>query len=423
MTKADAVQGLNDASLGAPAGTIESVIDAIVAMALPIHGAETIEIGAALGRVLAADVCSPSQLPVFDNSAVDGFGIGRLALDTAPCRLSLAGRVAAGRSAPSPPLGDGEAVRLLTGAPIPPGVRAVVAEEHCERSTAAIVLRRPVREGLNIRRAGEDIRVGAVAVAAGQRIDARHVALLAGIGCREVSVRSRVRVGILSSGSELVDAGAELPPGKIRNVNGPMLRALLSQSWLEVCDFGICPDDPEALTRSIGAAAGRTDVLLATGGVFGSDTDCLAMAVAGLGGTVVHCQVAMKPGKRLLIGRVGRMLVLALPGNPTAALVSFLLFGRPLLARTAGLVAIFQPECTAITAERLPHAAGRTEFTFVRVCGRAGDGSPLVEPMGRGSSHVSRLAEADGLAQLPASEGDIPVGSRVAVLLFRPSLL
>lgn len=419
MTKFDSGRTIaGQCSSGQLLEPIERVRAAILAQAEPVDGTERVPAGAALGRVVARGVDSSVNVPPFDNSAVDGYGVGEEALGRpAPQYLRLTGSAFAGGPLAGS-LAIGEAIRVTTGAAIPKEVRAVAAEEHCARTEGGVTLLRSLADGLNIRRAGEDIVAGATVIEAGQVVDARHCAVLAGIGCRELTVRRRLRVGVLSNGNELVEAGGHCGPGKICDVNRPMLLALVARPWIEPVDLGIAGDDARELAALLQAAAKRVDIVLISGGVFGSDADCVAAALALNGGVVRQHQVAMKPGKRLLSGRIGAMTVLALPGNPLAALVGFILFGRPLLAALAGASPEGQPDSEAIAAGAFIHAPGRTEFVPSRIAGRSGCGRLLVEGAGRGGAvHLSPLASADGLVELPAQEGDLAPG---AVLRFHP---
>jgi molybdopterin molybdotransferase len=399
---------------------IEAALQIAIAVTAPVSGNEMIAVDACAGRVTARPVLSGIPLPPFDQSAVDGYGIhvediasGR----TGPFRLM--GKVAAG-SRHAPTLALGEAVRLLTGAAIPQSVGAVVMEEKttaCERS---VTIGRPAEPGLNIRRAGEDVGERTEILEAGTLIDARHIAILTASGTRDVSVRRRVRVAVLSTGDELIRSDTVRLEGQIHDSNGPMLQALFASPALELRMLGCCPDHPARLTREIAGASRLFDLLLCSGGVSGSDADHVAASVLAAGGTCKKISLALKPGKPLAIGRVGGMAILALPGNPVAALVGALLFARPMLRALTGQSTHVQATIMARAVSTFPHRLGRTEFVPVRVVDHDSSGTPLLEKLGRGgSARLRPLVIADGLGCIPGDMDDLPAGAPLRYYPFR----
>ena len=403
-----------DCAAGVPLHPVDAAFAEIVALAEPVRSAERIAAGRAAGRVLARDVTTSMPLPPFDHSAVDGFGIAQGDLDKPPpLRLSVSAHIAAGgRIAPAPRAG--EAVRLFTGAPVPPGVTAVVLEERCRLDGSALTVGVPVPDGANIRRAGEDVPKGATIVEAGSLLDARHIAILIAAGVSGVEVLRPVRIGILSNGNELRDADAALEAGQIHDANRPMLAALLAGPWTEVIDLGRHRDDVETLRGVFAAGAKKADIVISSGGVAGSDADHVARAVALAGGAMRRFRLAIKPGKPILAGRLGGAAVLGLPGNPVAAMVNFLLFGRALVRATAGLQIERPAGQSAVTASPFGHALGRTEFVPVKAVG-ADRGRPLIEKLGRGgSARLRPLVLADGFAEISSDEGELPAGASIA---------
>ncbi len=362
--------------------------------AVALTGEAVMTPAAALGRVLAAAPRAALSLPPFDQSAMDGYGLHEADLVTgATPRISR--RIAAG-DMPGATVGPDEAVRILTGAPVPSGVAAVVMEEHVTLRNGRLSSRRALRPGTNIRRRGEDLAEGDFLLARGTRLDARHVALLAAAGVEEVAVRRQVRVALLSNGNELGTA--------IRDSNRPMLRALLARPEIACTDLGVLPDDPAALAGALWQAATEHDLILASGGVSGSDADHLPRALAAAGGEAAVLKLALKPGKPLAHGRLGDALCLFLPGNPLAALVGMLVLGRPLLARLAGQAEeLGPPSVAARAAAGFTRKPGREEFMPARIAGHDDAGLPLLEPSGPyGSARLKPLAVADGLLWLPA---------------------
>lgn len=377
--------------------------------ARPVPGEELLAPAMAAGRVLAAAPRSARSLPPFDQSAMDGYALhaADLVAGAAPRILR---RVAAG-DLPGSAMGPGEAVRVLTGAPVPTGAAAVVMEEHVGLREGRVEPRRVLRPGTNIRRRGEDLAAGAVLLAPGTRLDARHLALLAAARVEAVQVRRRVRVALLSNGNELGAA--------IRDSNRPMLAALLARPEVALTDLGVLPDDPAALAAALWGAAREHDLILASGGVSGSDADHLPAALRAAGGEVEVLRLAQKPGKPLAHGRLGGAACLFLPGNPLAALVGFLTLGRPLLARLAGLSAeMGPPPVAAVAARGFARKPGREEFLPARVVGEDDSGLPLVEPAGPfGSARLVPLAAAEGLLWLAAETGQVRPGD---ALRFHP---
>ena len=387
----------------------------IVAFASPVTESQSLPLDLANGRVLARNVATPIPLPPFDNSAVDGYGITADDADRQPpIRLSVTAQIVAGAPGGSG-LRQGEAVRILTGAAVPPGVVAVVMEERCRRDGNRLTLSEPAPSGMNLRRRGEDVAEDATIVAAGMLLDARHIAILAASGTCKVDVVRPIRVGILSNGNELRQSNEPLAAGQIHDANRPMLKAMLARPWIEVIDLGCHSDDEEILSRVFALGAAQVDVIISSGGVTGSDADHIERAVVAAGGLAQRFRLSIKPGKPILAGRLGRTSILGLPGNPVAAMVDYLLFGRPLVAATAGLPGKLPIGQKAIAATSFAHVFGRTEFVPARIVGFHETGCPTVEWLGRGgSARLRPLALADGFAEIPADTGELQSESVVA---------
>lgn len=365
----------------------------LLAAALPVGGSERCPLDAALGRVLAAAPQAMLDLPPFDQSAMDGYGL--TAADLRPgAAPRLVRRIAAGEP-PGAAIAPGETVRVLTGAALPEGVAAVAMEEHAAREADRVRAHRRLRSGDNIRRRGEDVARGAQLAEPGTRLDARHLALFAAAGVAEVTVARRLRVALLSNGNELGTA--------IHDSNRPMLRALLARPEIACADLGVLPDDRAAIAAALAGAARQHDLIIATGGVSGSDADHLPGAILDAGGRVETLKLALKPGKPLAHGRIGAALCLCLPGNPLAALVTMLLFGRPLLARLAGTGEEPARPCAAVAGEGFARRPGREEYAPARIAGHDACGRPVLERLGGGgSARLLPLSRADGLLWLPA---------------------
>jgi len=389
--------------------TVEDALTVALAAVRRVSGTETLPLRGSVGRVAACDVAASMPLPPFDQSAVDGYGIRYDDLATATGKgFRQAGTTFAGASHTACP-NPGEAVRLLTGAPIPFGVDAVVMEEKVRVVGAEITFDRLTESGLNIRRRGEDVGAGSTIVETGTVIDARHMAILAASGVSKVKVRRQIEVGVLSTGSELAAAGQPLAMHQIHDSNGPMLAALLDAPALRVTSLGRCRDDRGRLTRRLTQIARSYDLLVCSGGVSGSDADHIVDAVREAGGACTKLSLALKPGKPLAVGVIGKMAILALPGNPFASLVGALLFARPMLQSLAGSYRGCHHPIAALTNEKFPHRIGRLELVPVRVASLDDHGVPLLEKLGRGgSARLWPLIVADGLASIPAGVADLP---------------
>jgi molybdopterin molybdotransferase len=391
-------------------------------MVRPVAETETQPVGLSVGRVSAGSVAASLPLPPFDQSAVDGYGFRYEDLATAATkRFRQAGMTFAGSSHSTSPKA-GEVVRLLTGAPIPSGVEAVVMEEKIRRVGSQITFDRPIESGLNIRRRGEDVGIGFTILEAGTIIDARHVAILAASGVPNIKVRRQINVGILSTGSELVAANQPLGLHQIHDSNGPMLASLLAAPALRVRQLGRCRDDRGRLTRRLIQIARSYDLLVCSGGVSGSDADHIVTSVEDAGGACSKLSLALKPGKPLAVGAIANMAVLALPGNPFACLVGALLFARPMLQSLAGNYRGRGQPVAARTNQIFSHRPGRLEFVPVRVSSWDNRGVPALEKLGRGgSARLLPLIEADGLASIPADAGDLTPTSPIDYYPFRSS--
>lgn len=383
---------------------------------------ETLPLAAALGRVLAGDLPSPIDLPGADNAAMDGYAVRSADLQSpaAEVRLRLLGRALAGHpwAGELPP---GGAVRVTTGAVLPPGADSVVPQELCrtEGDDSLVVPARAVAAGANRRCRGDDLRAGAQALAAGTLLRPAQIALLAALGLREVTVQRRLRVAFASSGDELRQPGQPLAAGAVYDSNRPMLRALLQDIGAETIDLGHLPDDPPRIRAALAEAAAAADAVLTTGGVSVGEADHLRTALQAQG-DIVFWRVAMRPGRPLVCGRLDRagrrVPMFGLPGNPVAAMVAFLLVVRPALWKAAGAAADPSLWLRARLQAPLRKPAQRAEAVRVWLQ-REANGDWLAAPLPQqGSGAVAALAAADGLMLLPAGVSELSTGAEVDVL-------
>jgi molybdopterin molybdotransferase len=394
-----------------------------------IERLEPVELPAfeALGLVLAADVASTGPIPPFANTAMDGYAVRAHntvgATADAPVRLRVAGDLPAGH-APTIPVGNGEAIRIMTGAPMPEGADAIVMVELTEPDGVdGVLVRQEAREGDHVRRAGGDVGPGEVVFRAGTVLGPAHLGVLASIDVGRVRVYRRARVGVLSTGDELVESGA-LSPGKIRDANRPMLLALLEQAGVEAVNLGMAPDDEAAMTATLEDALARCDAVITSGGVSVGDYDYVSATLERIAADdpdnrsrVNWYQVAIRPAKPLCFAVLRGRPVFGLPGNPVSSLVSFELFARPALLTMMGRTDPFRTEVVA----RADHAFLRKpdgKLHLDRVTVRVDDGRYVVASVGKQESNtLAATALADALVLLPDGDG-VDEGADVRVMLL-----
>ena len=371
----------------------------------------------ALGLVLAERIVAGEVVPPFDNSAVDGYAVRAADVADVPVELSVVDEIAAG-AAPSREVGAGEAIRIMTGAPMPDGADAVVMVEDSERiGDAQVRLTRSVPAGASIRRAGDDVRIGDELFGPGTTITAAVAAVLASVNATVVEVHPRPRVAVLSTGDELVDDGSSLALGQIRESNKTMLAALLLDAGCEVIDLGVVRDDEAELERVLRETAADCDAIVSSGGVSMGDYD-VVKAVLGRIADMHWMQIAIKPAKPFAFGRLDGTPIFGLPGNPVSSLVSFELLARPALRRMMGHRRLTRSGIVAVADVALDRQPDG-KVHFVRVNGEfADDGRFHVRPVGaQGSHQLAATALADAMAVVPDGPG-IPAGSDVAALLL-----
>lgn len=380
--------------------------------------------GDALGDVATDDCVATSAMPPFANTAMDGFAVRAAdvasASDDVPVRLRVVDVILAG-AVPTLAVGTGEAVRIMTGATMPAGADAVVMIENTDpRDDATVDVREAVVPGTNVRDVGDDIRPGDVVVAAGAVITPARVGVLAEIGATDVAVVRRPRVGVLSTGDELVADGGALQAGQIRDSNRPALLAQVRASGFDQVDLGLVPDDEEQIVAAIERGVGSCDAIVTSGGVSMGDVD-LVKVVLGRMAEMRWMQIAIRPAKPFAFGvveRDGRAVpVFGLPGNPVSSLVSFELLTRPALRQMAGHAQLDRPRVEAIADDALARRPdGKTHFARVR-CEYRDGAYHASSAGGQGSHQLAAMAAADGLAVLPDGDG-VAAGERVEVLLF-----
>ncbi|KMO31524.1 molybdopterin molybdotransferase MoeA [Methylobacterium aquaticum] len=407
-------------AFGGPLLSVEDAA-AIIGQRLPVlAGIETVPLPEADGRIAAADVLAGLDLPPFDNSAVDGYAVRFADLAAgSETVLPVRGRLPAG-AAPGAVGVAGSAMRIFTGAPMPPGADTVFMQEDVRRQGDAVALPAGLKPGANRRRAGEDVARGGLVIPAGRRLTPPDLALAAATGHDRIAVRRRLRVAVFSTGDELAEPGAPLRPGAIHDSNRVLLVALLRRLGAAVSDLGILRDDPAILPDRLRGAAAGHDLILTSGGVSTGEEDHVKAAVEAAG-RLVFWRLAIKPGRPVAMGLVGDAAFVGLPGNPVAVYVTLLVVVRPLLARLGGALLEPSPSQPARAAFRYAKKAGRREY--VRVSLRRGaDGAVEAVKFPRdGAGILSSLTGSDGLAELPEAVTGVMEGDRVEV--FRHPLL
>jgi molybdopterin molybdotransferase len=387
----------------------------------PVSERETVTLRYAAGRVLAENIVAPVNVPPFDNSAVDGYAVRGDDLDAVGERsLTIVDRVAAGHAA-THALKPGEAIRIFTGAPMPPDADTVFMQEDCRLEGKAVIVPPGLKRGANRRLAGEDIRTGSIALPQGRRLAVQHVALAAALGLTEVSVRRRVRVALFSTGDEIVEPGSALPRAALYDSNRYFLAGLLARFGAEVTDLGILGDDPNELKRAIGAAAAEHDLVLTSGGVSSGEEDHVRGAVESIG-RIVFWRVAIKPGRPVAMGVIpganNSAAFVGLPGNPVAVFVTFVRVVRPLLLRLAGALPEPLIALPARAAFSYRKRSGRREYVRVALRAAADGVIEAVKYEQDGAGVLTSLTETDGLAELTEDVTKVEPGSMIGFLSY-----
>ena len=383
-------------------------------LAVPVPP-EVLPVTRALARVLAGDVEAPFDVPPADNSAVDGYAVGSADIPRAGTReLDVVGDLAAGAVFDGP-LGAGQALRIMTGAPMPAGADTVYPQELVERAGERVRVGL-IDKGVNVRMRGEDVEAGGIVIERGTVLRPQEIGLITSLGIWQVSVHRRPRVALLSTGDEVVEPGTPRRPGQIYDANRFTLRGSVEQCGGDVLDLGIVPDVRDELSARLREAAAMADVVLTSGGVSVGVYDLVKEVLAELG-TIDFWQVAMQPGRPLAFGRIGDTTFFGLPGNPVASLLAFMLFVRPALWKLGGRRRLFPPTWQARTLEPLRKRAGRREFK--RGVLAYHDGGWQVRTTGpQGSGILSSMVAGNCLIVLEEERGDVAAGEPVTVEPF-----
>jgi molybdopterin molybdotransferase len=392
--------------------TLAEALKALAGSMRPVADHEPVPLTQALDRILAAAVRAGHAVPPHDNAAVDGYAFAAADLaHNVERRLQVVDRAAAGHPILSavPP---GTSVRIFTGAPMPTGLDTVAMQEDCRREGLDVVLPAGLKAGANRRRAGEDVREGAIVLKAGQRLRAQDIGLAAAVGVGSVRVFRRLRAAVFSTGDELKEPGTPLQAGEIHDANRFALMALLSGLGCTVADLGIIADRQGAISAALARAATDHDLIVTSGGMSVGEEDHVKAAVLELG-RLQFWRLAIKPGRPIGIGAIGGVPFIGLPGNPVAMIVTFLRIARPLVLGLAGATDTAPTAWRVRTGFTERKKTGRREWIRARLVPGAG-GEPVAQRFPQqGSGILTSLVDADGLIELPEDLDHVNEGDQV----------
>lgn len=383
----------------------------------PVRTKESVALRDSLGRVLAEDILSPCNVPNHDNSAMDGYAFNADDLQQGETRLEIIGTAFAGKAFEGA-IGKGQCVRIMTGAVMPAGTDTVVVQERVQTSGTYISFTDGPKRHMNMRYAGEDLKLGQIVLPAGHLMRAADLGLVASLGIGEVKVFRKLRVAFFSTGDELASIGQALEPGQVYDSNRYTLYGMLTRLGVQIIDMGVVRDDPKLLEEALIEASSSADVILTSGGVSVGEADYMKQLLEKLG-QVVFWKIAMKPGRPLAYGKVGDAHYFGLPGNPVSVMVTFYQF-----VREAMLVLMGQPEPApaplmhVICTQEIKKLPGRTEFQRgVLYTGQ--DGQWKVRPTGnQGSGILRSMSEANCFIVLDETVGNVSAGTTVQVQLL-----
>lgn len=385
--------------------SVERALAIGLAEVRPIVETERVDLCDVTGRILAQTIRADAPLPRFDYSAMDGYALNTSSLSAdLPALLKVTGSIAARRTIGSPALQNGCAVRILTGAPIPAGADAVVAQEDVRREGDGIILSRAPRPSDNIRRRGEDVSEGDSLIEAGTAMGPLQAGVAAACGYPGVRVFRKLRVTMFTTGSELRQPGESIRPGEIYDANRFILRSLLDRPWIDIVDLGSCLDQPAKLRAIFQSAAECADVIVSAGGISVGDEDHVVEAFLRCGGKPWVRKVAIKPGKPLVLGKLADATYVGLPGNPGALFTTFKVIVDQILAARAGIGPVRDSECAAIANFDWKGRPGRTTYLPAIPSGIQ-NGLPLIE--------LLRDANSGKLHQLSLAAGFVVVAPEV----------
>jgi molybdopterin molybdotransferase len=380
-----------------------------------ISETETVSLFEAEGRVLAEALVAPIDLPVFDNSAVDGYAVRFADLaDKGETLLPVEGRVAAGHCLDAAVL-KGRAVRIFTGAPMPDGLDTIFMQEDCKQTETGIVLPAGLSRGANLRLRGEDLKAGEMALPKGRRLRPEDIGLAAALGLDRLSVRRKLKAAVFSTGDEIMSPGQTLRPAAVYDANRFVLQSLLKRLGLEVTDLGILEDDPAKITEALAKAAKNHDLVITSGGVSMGEEDHVKGAICKAG-SLVFWKLAIKPGRPVAMGVIDGTPFVGLPGNPVAVFITFIYVVRPLIAALNGASPEPAKQIQVTSGFSYKKKEGRREYVRVSLK-RNADGDMIAEkyPV-EGAGVLTSLTRTDGLIELPENLTKVAPGDKIGFI-------
>lgn len=398
--------------------SVEQALGYLLEQARPVTESESLPLEVLPGRIVAQTQCSLIDVPGFDNSSMDGIAVRSQDASGAAVTLNIAQRIAAGGT--GVPLTQGQAARIFTGAPLPPGADAVVMQENCEFRADQVSFQGPVPIGQHVRSKGNNIRRGADILCAGARIRPQELGIAAAGGLAVLPVFRRLKVAFFSSGDELIEPGKSLQYGQIYNSNRYTLRGLVEGLGCESIDLGIVEDSLTATKGLLRDAAGRADVVISSGGVSVGEEDHIKAAIESVG-CLEMWNIAVKPGKPVAYGRIGEADFLGLPGNPVSTLVAFCMFARPFIMRRQGVTDVLPQRVPVVADFDWPTPMRRREFVRARINIDTGGRAIASLFPKQGSDVLSSTVWASGLVEIP-EHTSVVKGDLVAYLDFEQLL-
>ncbi|RLF88572.1 molybdopterin molybdenumtransferase MoeA, partial [Thermococci archaeon] len=391
---------------------LEEALKVVLSFKLPIK-VEEVDLANALGRIVAEDVYSPTDVPPFDRATVDGYAVRAedtfMASEASPVNLKVVGEVHAGE-VPSIELGKGETVYISTGAMLPKNADAVIQFEDVERVNDEIIIQKPAYPGLGVMKKGADIEKGKLLIKKGTKLTFKETALLSAVGIHKVRVFKRPRVAVISTGNEVVLPGQELKPGQIYDINGRAITDAINELGGEGIFIGIAQDNRDSLKELIERAIEVGDLILLSGGASGGMRDLTASVIEELGEVKVH-GIAIQPGKPTIIGIVKGKPIFGLPGYPTSCLTNFTLLVAPLLLKSLGREGKVK-KVKAKLKHKVFSVKGRRQFLPVKLEGN------IAVPILKGSGAVTSFIDADGFIEIPENVESLDEGEEVEITLF-----
>ena len=375
-----------------------------------------------LDMVLAEDLISKEDIPVFDNSAMDGYAVRVKDVEGADeshaVRLALLSEDMPAGEVPTQKISTGYCISIMTGAPIPENCNAVVMKEYTTKDGEGILVFKECTEGENIRYRGEDIKRGDTVLRKGKKIFPADIGIMASLGVSKILINRPPVVGVIATGNELLEIDKELEIGKVRDSNSYSLSAQLKEMGIKYIRYGIVKDERKVLEKKILEALSESDILLLSGGVSMGDYDFVKETMIGIGAELVFWMVNQRPGKPLAFLKYGDKFIFGLPGNPVSVMICFEMYVRPLIRKMMGYNDLFRPSLRARASHDFKNKIGRTNFARV-VLDKKGNGYFFRSTGMQGSGILTSMVKADGIAVFPEDAGDIKKDSEVEVFLLK----